>query len=161
MSTITTTAIDRQRERIQKQIDQHRGVIHFLIAHGTLLASLSEDAMAEKLGDVENLPHISYYTSAGSVHITVYGTDQRAMMRTIRKAIGGTWDKGGWGDTFSLSQYWGASRIYVAISGDRTEVCQRVVTGHKTVDIPEVLYRPARTEQHEVVEWICGNLLED
>lgn len=164
MSTTEKTGTDRAWERIQRVKECHDTIIHFLYMHGDLLVSLSEGAMSDKFGDVEDVPHVSYYTSESSIHMTVYGPNQRDTMRTIRKTIGGEWRKGGYGEVFSLNRYWGKTengRIYLSLSGERQEVCQKIVTGTKTVEVPEVAFEPARTETVEEVEWVCGNLLED
>lgn len=160
----TETATDRVRARINREISRLVSMVDFLAEHGDLLASLSESVMTEKMGDSDETPYIGWWTSGTSITITAYGPNQRDTMRIVRRAIGGTWDKHGWSDTFTISRRWGGEHdddIYVSIQGDREQVCQRVVVGTETITRPEVEYQPERTEIVEKVEWVCGNLLSD
>jgi hypothetical protein len=153
------SANDQARARIEKTFSDHLAVADFLIEHTDLLVSLSETVMTEKMPDDKNAPYVGFYTTASGIYFTVYGGYQRDTMRTLRRGLGGKWNKRGYGDTFTLTQYIGP--LYVTISGDREQVCQKVVIGTETREVPEVPYQPAKTEVVEQVEWVCGNLLDD
>jgi hypothetical protein len=101
--------------------------------------------------------------SSHAITLTIRGDDPRETMRTLRRLIGGKWDKGGYGDTFSISRKWGdnVTSIKINLEANREKTCEKVVTGHKTVYHDAVEARPARKEVIEKVEWVCGNLLDD
>lgn len=149
--------------RIQQEIERHSAVIDFLIEHEQVIDSLSEQRMSEKFPNDDDVPHVSFWTSPGSIMFTVRGPGQRETMRALRRAIGGTWDKGGYGDRFNLTRYisYGNAELYVTIQGERNEVCQKVVTGVKEVQHEAVKAVPAHTTYEDEIEWVCGNLLDD
>lgn len=145
---------------IAKTIRAHRQVASFLDRHAELIESLSYDVMCEKFGgDTDEMPWVGLYSYCDGIDFTVHGSNQRETMRVLRRAIGGQWEKGGYGNTFRISRDY--CDIRISIRGDRNEVCQRVVTGTHTEVIPAVEARPERIEQVEEVEWVCGNLLDD
>jgi len=158
---------------IGRQAERHTIIAAFLRAHDDLLTPLGYTAMSAKMPDLDydQLPHVECYADGYHVAISVNGPDQRETMRMLRKAIGGQWEKRDRGNAFVLHRNWcppfdeglvsDPTTVGIEISGNREEVCQRVVTGTETVEVPEVEYQPARTEEREVVEWVCGNLLTD
>lgn len=151
----------------QKLAIGHQHVANFLLSHHDMIESLSYETMCDKLGTHwADTPYLSISWSSGeSIDLHVHGPEQRDTMRTVRKAIGGLWEKSGVGNQFTISRNWPntdeENGITVKIGGKRDEVCQKVVTGTKLVDKPEVPYQPARTEEVEEVDWVCGNLLTD
>jgi len=155
MSTKTET-------RVQSLIIEAQTLIQFLTEFGDLLESLKFETMREKLGtDYEDTPYVSFWANIDNVSITVHGPDQRETMRILRKAIGGMWKKGGYGNTFAIKRDWGeGNRLQLDIEGPRENICQRVVTGTSVREIPAIEYQPARVEEVEEVEWVCGNLLD-
>lgn len=142
--------------RVQRFVDVHSSMADFVSEHEELLRTFIENDHSDKL------PHIGLYAYGSELNITVYGPDKRDTMRILRRAIGGKWDKGGYGSTFQLSRYAGWNDcLTVTISSDRGEVCKRVVVGTETKTIPAVEAQPERTEVVEKVEWVCGDLLTD
>jgi len=149
---------------IQRTIQELNLVSGFLMRFEKLLESLTYENMMEKLGtDYKDTPYVSFWAGAESVQLTVSGPEQRETMRALRKAIGGKWEKGGHGSRFELTREWGEGEVTISleIEGERENICQRIVTGTRVREIPEVEYQPARTEEVEEVEWVCGNLLDD
>jgi len=150
---------------ILRTAQRHALVTAFLNEHVGLLASLSYAAMEERMGDEYDDTHVSFYTGDSGVYITVYRPDQRSLMRTLRRAIGGEWRKGSSSWSFNIKRDWGlpASDVTITINieGDREAVCQKVVIGTHEKVIPAVEAQPERTEIVEEVEWVCGSLLTD
>lgn len=148
--------------RIRRTAAEHQLVADFLTQYEDLLATLSYDTVSDKLGTgYDDTPWLAYYTSGTSVSLIAHGPNQRETMRVVRRAIGGQWDKGGYGDIFEISRQFPHltdndderhPTIQINIEGNRTEVCQKVVTGTTTRTIPEREYQPARTEEVEQVE---------
>lgn len=124
--------------------------------------SLFDQLHAIEDADGWNVLTINIWGTYG-IGLQVRGDNPRETMRTIRRAIGGKWTKGGYGDTFSIKREWGdgAAAIQITVEGPREEVCQKVVLGTETVEIPAIPAQPARTEEREKVDWVCGNLLDD
>jgi hypothetical protein len=90
------------------------------------------------------------------------GTDDEQLdeARRIRRAIGGTWRKGGIVDLFELARVEPDSGVYCRITVSRTAACVRKVVGHEDVTIPAVQAQPERIEHREVVEWDCQPILD-
>lgn len=139
----------------------------FIARHQDLLERLESDRdlLASEQGinslDVEYEQITSVYISPGySLILTVSGPRQRAVTKKLIRAIGGTWKKGGYGDTMSLTRTF-EDGLTVRVQGERTMMCEKVVTGTETVEIPAVEAQPARTEEREIVEWDCGTLLPE
>lgn len=148
---------------VQDTIKQHIAVATFLSCHVDVLDSLSYDVMAEKLGESswsDRVPYVDFYTYPTSVDITAYGPDQKDTMRTLRRAIGGKWDKKSSSYQFSIQREYEFDGTEITISivaGDREQVCQKVVVSVEQVEVPA---REAHTESREVVDWVCGDLLK-
>lgn len=80
--------------------------------------------------------------------------DAEAMRSVTRGA--GHWTKSAYGDWFNLERQIGVHSIDVYAR--RENVCERRVTGTKTVEIPdpEVMKSvPLVTVEEDVVEWVC------
>lgn len=100
-------------------------------------------------------PMISAYDS-GSVEVDWFihrSDEQREAMVSIRRAIGGAWDKVDAGSFFILRSDREGFRL--SITADREQVCERVVIGSETVTVPAVEAQPERTEVRDVIEWRC------
>jgi hypothetical protein len=148
---------------VRRSIAAHKTVMSFLVQHEAVLTRLGYASMAEKFGD-ENLSYLDFHTGESEIFFTAYGPTQRELMRTLRRAIGGKWDKYGGSSKLYLTRQWGDhadSKIGLTISGNRDQVCERVVTGTREVHHEAVPAQEARTEVVEEVDWVCGNLLED
>lgn len=81
--------------------------------------------------------------------------DVRAVAATIRRLLGGKWDKkadeGRGRMEFTHDDY--------KITVDREAVCTRRIVATEKVTLPAVKAQPARTVEREVVEWDCEPLL--
>lgn len=82
-------------------------------------------------------------------------------MQTIRRTIGGTWEK----STLVDGAYYIVEQerpgVLFRVQAHREAVCERVVTGFETVTVPAVEAQPERVEQRDVVEWRCAPLLAE
>lgn len=84
--------------------------------------------------------------------------EQPAAARDLMRAIGGgRWAKDSSGNTMAFDGMCGGVpvRIYVA----RDAVCERVVVGTETVEVPAQPAVEAHTQTREVVDWRCAPLL--
>lgn len=84
--------------------------------------------------------------------------EQPAAARDLMRAFGGgKYAKDADGTTMNLSGMCGGVpvRIWVA----RDAVCERVVVGTETVEVPAQPAVEAHTEVRDVIEWRCGSLL--
>ena len=86
-------------------------------------------------------------------------------MAGLAKAIGGRWDKVTVGDYFVLRRRIAGdwfSGVTVEINGRHEQVCERVVTGTRTVEIPDpevVASAPKVRIEEDVIEWRCPDVL--
>lgn len=160
MTTITTLP---KTERLACRLD---ALSLFLKQHSQLLTAVSYDTVdaLDPDADYKDQTWADFYTQGGNLTISVNGPGQREMVRTIRRAIGGKWEKGGYGNTFLLRQqipaFLDGVHITVEISMSREQVCIPVVVGKRTRTIPAVEAAPERTVTEDEVEWQCGNLLD-
>jgi hypothetical protein len=84
--------------------------------------------------------------------------EQPATARELMRALGGgTYAKNADTDTLHLSGMCGGVPVRIWLSRDA--VCERVVVGTETVELPAQEALPARTETRERVEWVCSPLL--
>lgn len=89
----------------------------------------------------------------------VDGAEEKANMRAIIRALGGTFDKEFSGSNLYLRRKGFLGFFNVVIYANREGVCERKVVGTKTVEHARVAAVPAFTETVEEVEWECGTLL--
>ena len=80
----------------------------------------------------------------------------------LRREIGGRWDKDtdGSDEFFRLTRRVGPHRLAIFI--ERENVCERVVIGTETVEIPDpdlVADVPLVTVEQDVVRWVCPESL--
>lgn len=98
---------------------------------------------------------MSLFLAFGSIP----AAEQPAAARDLIRALGGgTYSKDASDATMSLDGMCGGVpiRIYVL----RDAVCERVVVGTETVEVPAQPAIEAHTETREIVEWHCGSLLD-
>lgn len=119
-----------------------------------LLRALAD--LIEEHGLVE-LPHT---LTDHDIGIHAYGEDAPQRIAAWRRALGGTWRKGGGDDYIVLSQRVeslpGAPTVDLFIGKDR---CVRRVVGTETVTVPAVEAQPERIEERELIEWDCDPVL--
>ena len=84
---------------------------------------------------------------------------QKSAVRKIVKTIGGKWDKREGGDVLYLSRK--IDGLELTIFVDREQVCERIVTGTKTVTIPAKPAERARVVEVDEVEWRCEPVLAE
>ena len=60
-------------------------------------------------------------------------------------------------DIFSMVKWFGPFSIECVAY--RSQVCERVVVGYETVEIPAQPAKPAEILSREIVEWKCGSLM--
>jgi hypothetical protein len=87
--------------------------------------------------------------------------DVAAVAASIRRAVGGKWDKSVDDDENRLTLTTTKGGIRFKIITQRAAVCTRRVVGTETVTVPAVEAAPERTVEREVVEWDCDPILAD
>jgi hypothetical protein len=135
-------------------------------ARNNAITATNLRAAADLLGAHPELvqPYVTTSTN-GSVNLSWYLTidhdmsAQKDEAAAIVRAIDGPWDKSGDVENFRFSQRRGPLNIVVQVA--RPAVCDRIVTGTKTVTIPAKPAEPERTVEVEDVEWECKPLLAD
>ena len=108
-----------------------------------------------------------YVTSSsdGTVDLAWYLNGRegaKAKAAAVVRAIDGGWVRGEAdysGPLATWSQRRDGVRLLVQVS--REEVCERVVTGTKTVTIPGKPAEPERVVEQDIVEWRCEPLLAE
>jgi len=93
----------------------------------------------------------------------IFGDEgQKETAAEIVRTIGGKWDKGRrhGGDLFDFTKDYGGG-VLAEVIVDRSEVCERVVTGTETVTLPAIEAQPERIEEREIIEWRCEPLLTE
>jgi len=60
-------------------------------------------------------------------------------------------------EMFSVVKHFGPFKVQGVAY--RAQVCERVVVGYETVEIPAQPAKPAETLAREIVEWKCGSLM--
>jgi hypothetical protein len=100
--------------------------------------------------------------SFGTLYLTlnVYGLSKTDIVFAVRTPNTGPWDKRPFGSQYEVSRTFGGG-VKLALVAARGEVCERVVVGQVTVDVPEQAFVPAHTETRDVTEWKCLPLLGD
>jgi len=109
------------------------------------------------------------YFYSDETRFNVFGEGAAGIIATIRRAIGGTWDKepreteAGMAYLDLKGQWHGFA---VTVTTSRDVVCKRVVTGTrevtKTIPDPEALAKVPQievTETERTYEWVCEPLL--
>ena len=78
-------------------------------------------------------------------------SDLRSTAATIRRVIGGKWDKTV--DNYTNKMQFRSGDYQIEV--DRDVVCTRRVVGVEKVTLPAVLAQPEREVEREIVEWDC------
>lgn len=92
-----------------------------------------------------------------TVTITDYSMDGPDDLARVSQAIGGRWEKRDADELFKLVREV-RDGVTVELVAWRAQVCERVVTGTETVEVPDP-DAPKVTVEREVVEWKCAPLL--
>lgn len=101
-------------------------------------------------------PQVSLFLTHGHVPVG----EQPAAARNLMRALGGgKYAKDPDASPGSLILRGMCGGLPVDIWLTRDAVCERVVVGTETVEVPAVEAQPARTETRPVVEWRCSPLL--
>lgn len=120
-------------------------------------------ALADLLEQHDELPLPWQGSGAPMTFHFLYGGNEKDRLTAAIRAIGGKWTKdvrdGEYGDYFDAT---GKLRgLSIKLTAYRDAVCERVVKGTETVDVPAVEAQPSRTETREIVEWVCAPLLAE
>lgn len=90
--------------------------------------------------------------------------DVLGMIKKMRRAFGGTWEKRYDSDSFKLERRDGD--VLVILSADRESVCERVVVGSREVEVEEYdaealaeVPRVTVIREEDVVEWRCPDVI--
>jgi hypothetical protein len=108
------------------------------------------------------LEYVTPYYDGYSLTFTCVGAGAAILMRDLRRQIGGKWEKEGNDYNFSLTRKY--QEVNVCIQANRESVCEKVLTGTKTVEHAAVEAQEAReayTEEVDVYEWQCSSLLAE
>lgn len=115
----------------------------------------------------ELTPYDIHCDNDDAVVIRDYSTTSRDDLARVARALGGHWDKVDFGPLFKLRREV-ADGVIVELTASREDVCERVVTGTREVEIEEpdpaaveALPKIKRTTLVEDVEWRCAPLLAD
>jgi hypothetical protein len=125
-----------------------RALADFIDEHRAFLASLpSEVFLTEHPNTVE-------------LAFLLVGDGQRALAEQIIRYFGGRWDKDDAGPYFRFVRQPRGEEGQVALRvvADREAVCERVVVGTETVQVPDP-DAPLVAVEREVVEWSCQPVL--
>ena len=102
------------------------------------------------------IPHgsMDLFLAFGKIPADEQPTAARDLMRALG---GGVYGKDPDSTTLALNGMCGGVPISIYVL--REAVCERVVVGTETVELPAQEALPARTETRERVEWVCSPLL--
>lgn len=105
--------------------------------------------------------------NASPVEVSDFGINSGEEMAEKARAIGGRWEKQPGDELFSLQREI-TPGVVARLVGWRDQVCTRVVTGTREVEISEpdhaaveALPKITRTETVEDIEWRCAPLLAE
>lgn len=132
-------------------------------AHGT--ASVS-DRLRALAGWLDQNPEIAPYSievPGEQLRVNVFNVRGRDHLADLMRTVGGRWDKhhNEEADLFHVTQEI-LPGVTLSLTVWRSEVCERVVVGHRTVEEPDpeqVAALPKVSRTVEVVEWRCGPVL--
>lgn len=144
----------------QTTIDNLRKVADYLEQHIETIEKLSADALYVAGLDWSQQNGVTVTTGQyGRVTFECYGPGAASLMATLRRYLGGKWEKRVSDYYFMLRQEQ-PSGLRVDIESNRDSVCTAKVVGKEAVTIPAVEASPARIEVKDVIEWECSPLLE-
>lgn len=135
-------------QRLQEHIVSLAPVVHWLEQHPELADARVAWAVRE---DISLLISSHEADSAERFAAAVRALKDGAPIGTVRRRDDDTMTR--FERTFG--------DVTVSVYTLRSAVCERVVVGTETVEIPAVEAAPARTEEREVVEWHCRPVLAD
>lgn len=121
-------------------------------------------AAANKLSDIEDryneaeveMPYYSVnvrpYKTRVEIKLSVSSMED---VRIGRKIIGrGKWEKV-WDEyTFTCKRFF-KDNVYVIFETNRQSVCEAIVTGKETVEVPDYDNVPKKTVERDIVQWKC------
>jgi len=123
-------------------------------------------AVAELLDAHPELPEPYITTQGGRANLNWFlqlegnEAEQKATAAVIVKTLGGKWNKRDhYEGKFAFAQTRGGVDLFVQVT--REAVCERVVTGTKTVTVPAKPAEPEQVIEREIVEWRCESLLAE
>lgn len=87
--------------------------------------------------------------------------DQKAILRKVVRALGGTFEKDFNGSIMYLKQEDVFGFFDLTIYADREGVCERKLVGMKDIDVPAVKAVKAHVESTPAYEWECGSIFAD
>ncbi len=128
--------------------DRLLAIAGFLDLHGEALAEVGVEEARLIISDT-------------SLAIFLRGDGQREACAALAREVGGRWDKRETSvrDSFILEREL-VPGVKVQVWTDREAVCERVVVGTETVEVPDPDFEaPTVTVEREVVEWRCESLL--
>jgi hypothetical protein len=109
--------------------------------------------------DVHPEAPIASFGTLIDLDVSVYGATKEQLVALARKPGAGPFSKGYSSSLFELTRSFGGGVRYSAC-GDREQVCERVVVGEETVEVPEQPYVAAHTETRPITEWKCHPLID-
>lgn len=86
------------------------------------------------------------------------GTTERSELRRLARQLGGRWEKGALGESFTLTRKLGG-RVEYRLSTAREAVCEKRVVGQHYVEKPDYTYAPTHRVLEDIVEWDCPEVL--
>lgn len=113
-------------------------------------------ALADALDENPDLPLPTIASSATIYILFAAAEDVRALVRAARGRVEKTEDT-----MFDSIEYTGeiAPGLYLSLSVPREQVCDRIVVGTETVEVPDP-DAPLVQVERDVVEWRCRPILE-
>ncbi|MET4703067.1 hypothetical protein [Frigoribacterium sp. UYMn621] len=125
-----------------------------------------QEAVESEYGFQSKTASIGFHDRGLDIHLPSAWTDenraaQKILVRQIIRAFGGTWKKQDSGSTMYFRREGIFGYFEATIYADRAAVCERVVTGTKTVEHARVEAVKAYKETVDVVKWECKSLLAD
>lgn len=121
------------------------------------LRNLADWLDAHPSAVIDDIDFIDSRFSAGPVKISWFGFDSAETLAAAARAIGGRWEKKAGEYLFTLEQEVIPGFVF-KLGGNRDRVCTKVVTGQRTVEVPDP-DAPLVTVTEDIVEWRCLPLL--
>lgn len=123
------------------------------------LADFIDDNPELNIGTGWDQVRLNAMGSELNIHLPLEG--QKDSARALRRALGGVWGKTHNGNSLYLDQSGIFGFFDTTVFLDRNATCERKVVGTEDVVMPAVEAQEERIETRDIVEWDCGNLLED
>lgn len=150
MTDITTAEVDREvaaRQKFSAQVDQFisdlNALRNFVVDHPDVPTPVLPDELNSFL----------YGAASGDgLAAAARAMKDRAPVGSVRKNFGSAFA--------SVERDFGS--LTLAVNAYREEVCEQVVVGTETVEVPDpeaLAAVPTVTEEREITEWVCAPLL--